>query len=125
MPFGWGSWGPGRWRRWPSASRVNFLLIALGSGFSVAGSVLVAQNFGARHLTMVNHVATQALVLETGLALVLTAVAHFASPYILHLLGAGPDIFEQAISFSGCCFGAAVQLRLPHVSGPDAGRGAG
>ena len=83
---------------------VNFLLIALGSGFSVAGSVLVAQNFGARHLTMVNHVATQALVLETGLALVLTAVAHFASPYILHLLGAGPDIFEQANQFQRVLF---------------------
>ena len=83
---------------------VNFLLIALGSGFSVAGSVLVAQNFGARHLKMVNHIATQALVLETGLALVLTVVAHFASPVILRLLGAGPDIFDTANQFQRVLF---------------------
>ncbi|RZK39741.1 MAG: MATE family efflux transporter, partial [Hymenobacter sp.] len=61
---------------------VNFLLLALGSGFSVAGSVLVAQNFGARNLAMVNHIAAQTLVLETVLALVLTVVAHVASPLI-------------------------------------------
>ncbi|MFD1873659.1 MATE family efflux transporter [Hymenobacter bucti] len=83
---------------------VNFLLIALGSGFSVAGSVLVAQNFGARHQKMVNHVASQALVLETVLALLLTVGAHFASPYILHLMGAGPDIFEPANQFQRVLF---------------------
>ena len=83
---------------------VSFLLIALGSGFSVAGSVLVAQNFGARHQRMVNHVATQAMVLTTGLALVLTVVAHLASPYILHLMGAGPDIFEPANQFQRVLF---------------------
>jgi putative MATE family efflux protein len=78
---------------------INFLLVALGSGFSVAGSVLVAQNFGARNLKMVNHIAAQSLVLETGLALVLTVGAYAASPYILHLFGVGPDIFELANSF--------------------------
>jgi putative MATE family efflux protein len=83
---------------------VNFLLIALGSGFSVAGSVLVAQNFGARHTKMVNHVAAQALVLTTGLALLLTVGAHVASPYILHLMGAGPDIFKQANRFQQVLF---------------------
>lgn len=83
---------------------VNFLLIALGSGFSVAGSVLVAQNFGARHQRMVNHITAQALVLETALALVLTVVAHLASPTILHLMGAGPDIFDQANDFQRVLF---------------------
>jgi len=83
---------------------VNFLLIALGSGFSVAGSVLVAQNFGARHQTMVNHITAQALVLETVLAVVLTVVAHLASPLILHAMGAGPDIFEPANQFQRILF---------------------
>ena len=83
---------------------VNFLLIGLGSGFSVAGSVLVAQNFGARHFKMVNHVAAQALVLGTALGLVLTVVAHLASPLILRLMGAGPDIFTQANQFQRVLF---------------------
>ncbi len=83
---------------------VNFLLLALGSGFSVAGSVLVAQNFGARNLNMVNHIAAQTLVLETGLALVLTVGAHVASPLILRLIGVGPDIFAQADLFQRTLF---------------------
>ncbi|GAB3637582.1 MATE family efflux transporter [Hymenobacter arcticus] len=83
---------------------VNFLLLALGSGFSVAGSVLVAQNFGARNLQMVNHIAAQTLVLETVLALVLTVVAHVASPLILRLIGVGPDIFTQADQFQRTLF---------------------
>ena len=83
---------------------VNFLLIALGSGFSVAGSVLVAQNYGARNQQMINHIAAQALVLETVLALALTVVAHLASPLILHLMGAGPDIFAQANLFQQVLF---------------------
>ena len=83
---------------------VNFLLLALGSGFSVAGSVLVAQNYGARKLDVVNHVAAQVLVLETALALALTVVAHVASPFILHRLGVGPDIFDQANQFQRVLF---------------------
>ena len=83
---------------------VNFLLIALGSGFSVAGSVLVAQNYGARNLPMVNHIAAQTLVLEMGLALVLTVVAHLGSPLILRLIGVGPDIFAQANQFQRILF---------------------
>ena len=83
---------------------INFLLIALGSGFSVAGSVLVAQNFGARNMKMVNHIVAQTLALETVLALVLTVVAHVASPLILHLIGVGPDIFAQADQFQRTLF---------------------
>ena len=78
---------------------INFLLVAVGSGFSVAGSILVAQNYGARNLRMVNHIAAQSLALETVLSLVLSVGAYAASPLILRLFGVGPDIFEQANSF--------------------------
>ncbi|QKG53806.1 MATE family efflux transporter [Hymenobacter sp. BRD67] len=78
---------------------INFLLMALGSGFSVAGSVLVAQNYGARNLKMVNHIAAQSLALETALALVLSVAAYAASPLILRLFNVGPDIFNLANSF--------------------------
>jgi putative MATE family efflux protein len=83
---------------------INFLLVALGSGFSVAGSVLVARHFGARDLAQVNHVAAQTLVLETALALVLAVVAYFASPLLLQLIGVGPDIFEPANRFQQVLF---------------------
>lgn len=83
---------------------VNFLLIGLGSGFSVAGSVLVAQNAGARHQRMVNHVAAQALVLATAFAALLSVVAYFSSPLILRLMGVGPGIFPLADNFQRILF---------------------
>ncbi|RSK50274.1 MATE family efflux transporter [Hymenobacter rigui] len=83
---------------------INFLLVALGSGFSVAGSVLVARSFGARDLATVNHVAAQTLVLETALALVLAVVAYFASPLLLGLIGVGADIFTEANAFQRVLF---------------------
>ena len=38
---------------------IIFLLISLGSGFAIAGSILTAQYFGAKNKEMVNHVAGQ------------------------------------------------------------------
>ncbi|MGI4743285.1 MAG: MATE family efflux transporter [Janthinobacterium lividum] len=83
---------------------INFLLIALGSGFSVAGSVLVAQSFGGGNQPLVNHIAAQILVLETLLAVGLTVGAHMASPHLLRLIGVGPDIFAQANQFQRMLF---------------------
>ena len=82
----------------------NFLLIALGSGFAVAGSILVAQNYGARKPAAVNHIAAQLMALSVGIALVLTAVAYVSSPYILRLIGVGADIFALANQFQRMLF---------------------
>lgn len=83
---------------------INFLLVALGSGFSVAGSVLVARAFGARDLPEVNHVAAQSLVLLLSLSGVLAVGAYFASPLLLGLIGVGPDIFAEANQFQRVLF---------------------
>lgn len=83
---------------------INFLLVALGSGFSVAGSVLVARAFGARDLPTVNHVAAQSLVLILSLSGLLAVGAWFASPLLLGLIGVGPDIFTEANQFQRVLF---------------------
>lgn len=83
---------------------INFLLIALGSGFSVAGSVLVARNFGAGNQPAVNHVAAQTLVLTLGLSVLLAAGAYYASPALLRLIGVGPELFGPANAFQRVLF---------------------
>src|SRR5206468_9916724 len=40
---------------------INFLLISLGSGLTVAGSIMLAQFAGAKNMKMVNHVAAQTI----------------------------------------------------------------
>ncbi|MFY0592242.1 MATE family efflux transporter [Roseivirga sp.] len=83
---------------------VNFLLISLTSGFAFAGTILVAQYYGAKDLKMVNHVATQSLVMVFLMSLVLSAVAYTLSPQILQWLGVEQEIFAEADLFQRTIF---------------------
>lgn len=83
---------------------VNFLMISLSSGFAFAGSILVAQYAGAKNIKMVNHVATQTLVLVLLMSLILSAVAYAISPQILHWLGVENKIFDDANLFQRVIF---------------------
>lgn len=83
---------------------VNFLLISLSSGFAFAGSILVAQYAGAKQPKMVNHVATQTLTMVVLVSIVLSAIAYWLSPDILHGLGVQNEIFEDANFFQRTIF---------------------
>src|SRR4051812_34771698 len=52
---------------------VTFLTIAIGVGFALAGSILIAQYFGARNTEMVNHIAAQTLLLVVLLSILFGA----------------------------------------------------
>lgn len=83
---------------------VNFLLISLSSGFAFAGSILVAQYAGAKQPKMVNHVAAQTLIMVVLLSIILSAIAYWLSPNILHALGVEEVIFEDANFFQKTIF---------------------
>lgn len=78
---------------------VIFLLISLGSGLSVAGSVLVAQGRGRRDQARVNRVAAQTLLLITAAAALLSLTGYFISPVLVRLMGAQPDVLPGAVSY--------------------------
>jgi putative MATE family efflux protein len=78
---------------------VTFLTIALGTGFALAGSILIAQYFGAGDQAMVNHVAAQTLLLVVLLSVLLGAAGYLLSPFFLHLLKVSPDVYAAALSF--------------------------
>ena len=83
---------------------VNFLLISLSSGFGFAGAILVAQYAGAKNLKMVNHVATQCLVIVALMSVVISGLAYWLSPNILHWLGVETVIFDDANFFQRIIF---------------------
>jgi len=83
---------------------INFLLISLSSGFAFAGSIMVAQYAGAKNLKMVNHVATQTLIIVLVMSLVVSAIAYALSPQILHWLGVEQEIFDDANLFQRVIF---------------------
>ncbi len=108
---------------------VIFLMIAVGMGFGVAGSTLVAQYVGARDERMVNHVAAQTLLMVAVTSILLGALGYAIAPALLRLMGVGPDVYPGArqfmrVSFAGLLvtFGFAMvqailrgigEVRLP------------
>ena len=83
---------------------VNFLLISLCSGFGFAGNILVAQYAGAKNSKMVNHVAQQTVLMVFIIAVIMTGVAYWLSPYILHWLNVQDEIFADANFFQRIIF---------------------
>jgi putative MATE family efflux protein len=72
---------------------VAFLSIAL------AGSILIAQYFGAGNRGMVNHIAAQTLLLVVLISVLLGAAGWLFSPFFLRLLKVSPDVYNGALGF--------------------------
>jgi putative MATE family efflux protein len=83
---------------------VTFLVIALGSGMAMAGATLTAQYMGAGRQDMVNHVASQTMLLMAGISVMLGMTGYLLSPHLLTLLGVAPDVHEGALSFMRVSF---------------------
>jgi putative MATE family efflux protein len=88
---------------------VTFLTLGLGTGFAIAGSVMIAQYFGAGDHRMVSHVAAQTLLMVIFVSLLLGTIAFIFTPDFLRLLKVAPDVYEGAkgfmrVSFVGLVF---------------------
>lgn len=83
---------------------VIFVMIAVGMGFGIAGSTLVAQYMGAGDQRMVNHVAAQTLLMVAIVSGVLGAVGYIIAPGLLRLMGVEPDVFAGAVQFMRVSF---------------------
>jgi putative MATE family efflux protein len=76
-----------------------FLMTALGAGFSIAGSTLVAQYTGAKKQTQVDHISAQTIVMVVLTSITLGSLGFIFAPNILHLMGVGEDVFSHALGF--------------------------
>jgi putative MATE family efflux protein len=77
---------------------IVFLVISLSLGFSVAGTVLVAQNKGAGNLDRVSHVAGQALSVVLGASVLFSILGFALAPTLLTLVGATPGTEEYRLA---------------------------
>ncbi|MFB6140539.1 MAG: MATE family efflux transporter, partial [Halosimplex sp.] len=87
---------------WPPV----FVLISLGGGLTLAGSVLVAQHKGADNLERVNEVAGQTLAFVSLFSLALGAVGYLLAPTFLRLIGAEPGttVFAYSLDYMRVIF---------------------
>ncbi len=77
---------------------IVFLIISLSLGFSVAGTVLVAQNKGAGNLDRVRHVAGQTISVIVCVSALFSVVGFVLAPTLLELVGAVPGSEEHRLA---------------------------
>jgi putative MATE family efflux protein len=83
---------------------VIFLTMALGIGLAIAGTILIAQYFGAGNQKMVNHVAAQTLLMVILISVVLATIGYLLSPLFLKALGVAPNVYDGALGFMRISF---------------------
>jgi putative MATE family efflux protein len=83
---------------------ITFLMFALGAGFSIAGSTLIAQYVGARNQTMVNRVAAQTMLLVAAISLMLGLIGYAIAPAYLKAMGVTAEVYPGALSYMRIAF---------------------
>ncbi len=78
---------------------VIFLLISLGGGIGIAGTILVAQSAGRGDRPEVDRVAAQTMSLVVLIALALSALGYAAAGGVMRAMGAGPETLPLAVSY--------------------------
>lgn len=76
-----------------------FLVLSLGSGLTLAGTVLVSQYKGAEDQKMVDFNSSQTVSLIFFISLLLSAGSYFSAEPLMKLIGAGPEILEPSVSY--------------------------
>ncbi|MFB6096196.1 MAG: MATE family efflux transporter [Haloferacaceae archaeon] len=89
-----------------------FLLISLGMGLSVAGSVLVAQHTGAGETREAEYAASQTVTFSFLASAILGALGYPLVRPFLAFLGASPDVLPGATAYM-----QVVALGLPFMFG--------
>lgn len=78
---------------------IIFLLITMGGGFSLAGTILVAQNTGRGDKKEVNYVASQTVSLMFLISIVISVIGVFVSTPVMQLMGASDSVLPEAASY--------------------------
>lgn len=77
---------------------VIFLIISLGGGLAMAGTILVAQYKGKNDTKATNHIASQTLLMTVIISIILAAIGYLLSPHLVNLMGVEQGVFFQAPS---------------------------
>ncbi len=76
-----------------------FIVISLAGGFAISGVALVSQYTGAEEAKDANLAAGQVISFSVGISLVFSILGLIFGKQLLGLIGAGPDIMEDAWAF--------------------------
>ncbi len=83
---------------------VIFLIVSLGGGLAMAGTILVSQYKGKDDKKVANHVVSQTILMIVVISSLLSVIGYWLSPYIISLMGAQSNVFSGAVSYMKITF---------------------
>lgn len=78
---------------------IIFLMITLGGGFSIAGTILVSQYKGSKNQKQIDHVSAQTVALMLVVSALISLLGYFISEPIISLMGAESSVAEPAVDY--------------------------
>ncbi len=78
---------------------ILFLILSLGAGLTLAGTVIVSQYKGAENQDQVNYSSSQTVFVIFFISVLLAIVGYFSSEPLMKLIGAGPEILSDSVSY--------------------------
>jgi putative MATE family efflux protein len=83
---------------------INFLMVAIGGGLAIAGSVLIAQYKGRGDERAMNHLTAQTLIMVMTAAVALSVIGYVFAEPIMRFMGAEPNVLPDAVRFMQITF---------------------
>ena len=78
---------------------VVFIIVSLGAGMAIAGSILVAKRQGAKDADAVAHISTQTFFSVLTISLVLAVLGYFLTPLLVNIMHVTPEVYEEAVAY--------------------------
>ncbi len=78
---------------------ITFIVVAVASGISNAASIIVGKSFGGKEEYKINKIIKISMIYTVNLAIVLGLFLYFASPLLLNLIQASPEIYDDALIY--------------------------
>ena len=78
---------------------IVFLLVSLGIGLSIAGSIMVAQREGAANHREAEKAASQTITYISIFSIVMGVIGYFSAEFVVTLLGAEPEVIPMATGY--------------------------
>jgi putative MATE family efflux protein len=89
---------------------IIFLMISLGGGLAIAGTILVAHNKGKEDYEQIDHISAQTLLMVVVVSIILSTIGFFAASPLMHLVGADANVLPMAVSYLQITFIGMVFL---------------
>ncbi|MEB2775934.1 MATE family efflux transporter [Algoriphagus sp. D3-2-R+10] len=78
---------------------ILFLVLSLGAGLTLAGTVIVSQYKGANDKKMIDFTASQTVVIVFLISIFLAFLGYVAARPLMSLVGAGPEILKDSVTY--------------------------